>query len=440
MKSIKKVITLLSAILIIISTFAIVTNASNTSIFVNNFNPLIRYWHYGAYPDKVSYSSGGYATLESTHYEQQHQVCFYGQPVKDQWNNLIKQAVNNYDSIVGFDVYVKDCYGTNKFEATDGTGHEQAAPGLNIIINYKYKDNSGKTIEDELLNFEAPVGQVKIGETGHFIFPIDEDYTTYDSFEITRVKIAVINYACLANENGEQGCGDFSIRFSPFYIEGTPAPEIGTDLGENFNPNLYSWESTDKVTSISQGNLTPDGPLNGGVDLKRNDGYLPYLADGVTVASLNDDNNKPSANTTVTPSNNTQQCSHMITTSRITKNATYFANGTKTVYCALCNKTLNSTSIPKKVLSKPSIKVSAKKKSVKISWKKVKDATGYVVEMKNGKKFKAIKNINKGKTINFTKKGLKKGKKYTFRVKALIKSGSKKCFSNYSSTKTAKAK
>ena len=438
MKSVKKIITLLLAFLIIISSSAIVSNASESSVFVNNFNPLLRYWHYGSYPDKVTYSSGGYATLESTHYEQQHQVCFYGQPIKDQWNNLIKEAVNNYDSIVGFDIHVKDCYGTNKFDSTDGTGHEQSAPGFNVIIKYKYKDNSGKTIEDELLNFEAPVGQVGIGKTKHFIFPIDEDYTKYDSFEITFVKISVINYACLANENGEQGCGDLNVSFSPFYIEGTPAPEIGTDLGENFNPSLYSWESTDKVTSISQGNLTPDGPLYGGVDLKRNDSYLPYLADGVTVATLNG-NNKP-VTTTVTPTNNNRQCSHIVTTSKITKKATYFENGVNTVYCAICNKALNSTTIPKKVLSKPSIKVSAKKKSAKITWKKIKDATGYVVEMKNGKKFKRIKTINKGKTIKFTKKGLKKGKKYSFRVKALLKLGSKKCFSNYSSTKTVKAK
>ena len=435
MRNFKKIIALISIVLIVLSSSAIVTSASETSVFVNNFNPLIRYWHYGAYPDKVSYTSGGYATLESTHYDQQHQVCFYGQPVQNQWNKLIKEAMNN-DGILGFDVYVKDCYGTNKLEATDGTGHEQGAPGLNVIINFKYKNSAGKVIEEELLNFEAPVGQVGIGQTKHFMFPIDEDFTQYNSFEITRVKIAVINYACLANENGEQGCGDLSVRFSPFYVEGTPAPEIGRDLGENFNPNLYSWESTDKVTTISQGNLTPDGPLKGGVDLKRSNSYLPYLADGVTVASLNGSNTIPIKTTQTTK----PACKHTIKTTKTTKAATYFAKGTKTTYCALCNKALSTSSIAKKTLAKPSIKVTGSKKAIKITWKKVKDATGYVVEMKNGKKYKVIKTISKGSTVTFTQKNLKKGTKYYFRVKALVKSGSKKSYSSYSSVKSTKAK
>lgn len=428
MKKAKKLISFLLILLIVITSSTVIAGASGNSVFVNNFNPLIRYWHYGAYPDKVSYTTGGYVILESSHYEQQHQVCFYGQPLQEQWNKLISETVNTYDGIAGFDVYVKDAHGTNKFEATDDTGHEQSAPGLNVIITYKYKEGD-EVIEEDLLNFEAPVGQVGIGETKHFIFPIDDDYTQLDSFEITRVKVAVINYACLANENGEQGCGEFYVRFSPFYIEGTEAPEIGEELGENFNDSLYSWETTDKVTSISQGNLTPDGPLHGGVDLKRNDKYLPYLADGVTVAKLNKDD-----------ADDTPLCKHVIKTTKVTKASTYFKTGTKSTVCVLCNKVLSNSVLAKKVLAKPSVKASGKKKSVKLTWKKVKDATGYTVEMKSGKKYKVVKTINKGNTTSFTKTKLKKGTKYSFRVRAFVKSGANKAYSGYSSVKTAKAK
>lgn len=432
MKKAKKISVLFLSLLFLFSSFLMTANADNNSVFVDNFNPLLRYWHYGGYPDKVTYTSGGYVALESTHYEQQHQVCFYGQPLTNQWDNLIKQSVSDdRDGLAAFDVYVRECHGTNKFEATNGTGHIENAPGLNVIIKGKFKDGS-KTFEEEIINFEAPVGGVKIGETKHFLFSIG-DYADYDSFEITFVKVAVINYANPANELGEQGCGEFYVRFSPFYLEGSPAPEVGTDLGENFDPSNYSWESTDKVTTISQGNLTPDGPLYGGVDLKRNDAYLPYLSDGITVAKLNPDNETET--TTTQP-----VCKHTIKTTKVTKKATYFAYGVKTTYCALCNKALSTSKIKKLILAKSSIKTTSASKAVNVSWKKISGATGYVVEMKSGSKFKVVKTITSTKTLSYKKTKLKKGTKYSFRVKAMVKSGSKKAYGAYSAVKTAKAK
>ncbi len=123
----------------------------------------------------------------------------------------------------------------------------------------------------------------------------------------------------------------------------------------------------------------------------------------------------------------------------VTKAATYFATGVKTYVCD-CGATNGTVKINKKVLAKPSIKVTGQKKAVKITWKKVTGATGYVVEMKSGKKYKVVKTITKGKTVSYTQKKLKKGTKYTFRVKAMVKSGSKKAYSKYSAVKSAKAK
>ncbi len=78
---------------------------------------------------------------------------------------------------------------------------------------------------------------------------------------------------------------------------------------------------------------------------------------------------------------------------------------------------------------------------VKITWKKVSGAGGYEIFMKTGTgSYKKIKSIAKGKTVAFTKSGLKKGKNYSFRIRAYKKSGGKKAYGAYSNVKTWKRK
>lgn len=73
---------------------------------------------------------------------------------------------------------------------------------------------------------------------------------------------------------------------------------------------------------------------------------------------------------------------------------------------------------------------------VKLIWKKVIRADGYEISMRTGKeKYKVIRNIARGKTVTYTKAGLRKGKRYTFRVRAYKKAGSKKIYGGYSSLK-----
>lgn len=95
----------------------------------------------------------------------------------------------------------------------------------------------------------------------------------------------------------------------------------------------------------------------------------------------------------------------------------------------------NYTSVTKnitiQVLSKPfssKTKVSVKKpkagkKQVTLTWKKAKNATGYIVQMSTKKSsgFKNIKKITNGSTLKLIKKKLKSGKKYYFRVRAFGK-------------------
>ena len=88
-----------------------------------------------------------------------------------------------------------------------------------------------------------------------------------------------------------------------------------------------------------------------------------------------------------------------------------------------------------------SVKNTKGRKAV-LKWKKVKNADGYVVyraTKKNGK-YAAVKTINKGKTVTFTNKKLKKGKTYYYKIKAYKKVNGKKALGQFSAVKSVKIK
>ena len=70
--------------------------------------------------------------------------------------------------------------------------------------------------------------------------------------------------------------------------------------------------------------------------------------------------------------------------------------------------------------SKPKLTAKTTKNSVTLTSKKVSDITGYEIQIKDGKNYKKVKTV-KGKKLKYTKKGLKKNKKYTFRVRTYLK-------------------
>lgn len=83
-----------------------------------------------------------------------------------------------------------------------------------------------------------------------------------------------------------------------------------------------------------------------------------------------------------------------------------------------------------------------KKKSVKLTWKKVSKATGYEVYRKSSKKgsYKKITTIKKGTTVKYTNKKLKKHKKYTYKVRAYRTVNKKTVKGSFTSAKTVKIK
>ncbi|MCM1499820.1 MAG: fibronectin type III domain-containing protein, partial [Clostridium sp.] len=67
--------------------------------------------------------------------------------------------------------------------------------------------------------------------------------------------------------------------------------------------------------------------------------------------------------------------------------------------------------------------------------------SGYEVYMKTGSgKYKLVKTINKGKTVSYTQSKLKKGTKYTFKVRAYKSAGGQKVYGAYSKTKSIRLK
>ena len=105
----------------------------------------------------------------------------------------------------------------------------------------------------------------------------------------------------------------------------------------------------------------------------------------------------------------------------------------KTVYSQ--NRIITQKAVP---AAPSSVKGKASKGMVKISWRKVSGASGYVVMRKAGKTWKKAAEL-KSSQLSFRDKKIKKGKKYSYKVKAYRKSGKKKIAGNYSARIIVKA-
>ena len=101
-----------------------------------------------------------------------------------------------------------------------------------------------------------------------------------------------------------------------------------------------------------------------------------------------------------------------------------------------------TVNVSKPVVTKPAkVKIkSAKKKGKKVTlkWKKISDAAGYVIYMKtNSGKFKAVKTVKKAKTVKAVI-SLKKGNKYSFKIRAYKLDEETNVYGAYSKIKKVK--
>ena len=115
------------------------------------------------------------------------------------------------------------------------------------------------------------------------------------------------------------------------------------------------------------------------------------------------------------------------------KKATYFANGyTGVKVCKTCGKTISNGKIIKKLkLKTPKIKIKTAKNKFRVTYKKVKNATGFQMRYCVKGKMK-VKTFNTKKTVTKTIKSNKKIKKHTIQIRAFIKSSKKKAYSAWS--------
>lgn len=79
---------------------------------------------------------------------------------------------------------------------------------------------------------------------------------------------------------------------------------------------------------------------------------------------------------------------------------------------------------------------------MKLTWKKVSSATGYQVYMSTKKNsgYKRVATIKKNKTVTYTKKSLKKGKTYYFKIRTYKKVGKTTYYGSYSNVRKLKMK
>lgn len=120
---------------------------------------------------------------------------------------------------------------------------------------------------------------------------------------------------------------------------------------------------------------------------------------------------------------------------------TYFAKGYTLHKCTICGATKKTNITKKLVLAKPaSVKATTvSSNSVKLSWKKNANASGYIIEVYNGKKWVKKGKVTKNSTVSYTVTKLSKASTtYKFRVKAYKLKGKTAVYSPVSATVSAK--
>ena len=119
----------------------------------------------------------------------------------------------------------------------------------------------------------------------------------------------------------------------------------------------------------------------------------------------------------------------------ITKAATYTATGTKTKTCPDCGKVETET-IAKRTLAKVGgFKAKAKDSaSVTLQWNRNANASGYIIEVYNGKTWSQVTKIAKNSTLTYKVTKLSASKTYQYRIKAYKTEGKATAYSANSAT------
>lgn len=103
-------------------------------------------------------------------------------------------------------------------------------------------------------------------------------------------------------------------------------------------------------------------------------------------------------------------------------------------------KTPQPTAKPAPTVKGLSVK-SVKKKKIMLSWKKASGASGYQIYRKSGSgSYKLVKTVKSAGTTKWTDTSVKKGKKYTYKIRSYVKGSGTKDYGKFSGGVTVKAK
>ena len=92
--------------------------------------------------------------------------------------------------------------------------------------------------------------------------------------------------------------------------------------------------------------------------------------------------------------------------------------------------------------AKTTVKTASDSSSVKLTWKKIKGVSGYVVYRATSKKgkYKKIRTLKKASRTTYTNRNLKAGKTYYYKVRAYRKVKGKKVYGSYSKVKAVRVR
>ncbi|HCT91960.1 MAG TPA: hypothetical protein DF613_11380 [Lachnospiraceae bacterium] len=325
------------------------------------------------------------------------------------------------------------------------------------------KGNSGSLLSQVVLpsHFIWEDGTTKLRETGEktfYVSYVPDDTLNYETVSRIPVTVTVncpghtytetVTAAPTMTQEGKAVCtcslcGDTYTKTLPVL-----SPDHGSDDGNTGNSeNLGNNESTGNNentgnTQQPEDIVPPEKPAKAsGLKLsKATANSLKFSWKKVTGVNyrLVLSNGKKTVSTVYTTGNSHNYKKLNAATVYTLKVTPYVeASGTK-LYASSTTSFKAATSPAKSKLLTVKKKGNAK---ATITWKKVTDADGYEISMRTGKgSYKVIKTVTKGKTVSFTKSGLKKGTNYSFRVRAYKKAGSKKTYGSYSNIKTLKMK
>ena len=135
--------------------------------------------------------------------------------------------------------------------------------------------------------------------------------------------------------------------------------------------------------------------------------------------------------------------SHVWNSGVVTKKPTYTSAGTKEYTCVNCGTTKTS-SIAMLKLSKVTVKTAVSSTGIKISWTSEKNASGYYIYRKSGKRqYALLKKVTGANTLAFNDTKVTSGVIYTYKVQAykgtVIGAGTEtsRCFVGTAKAKTA---